>query len=244
MDAGFAAEHGVRIGGTLPVEFPGGRRTELTVTALTDMEGGEGFGMRGGLFFGIATVEEYMPGGQDSALYVNAADGTGTDALRDRLESALDPYPQAQVRDQADYKDLVHDQIAVLLYLVYALLGLAIVIAVLGVVNTLALSVVERTREIGLLRAIGLARRQLRRMIRLESVVIAVFGAVLGLALGLVWGLCMQQVLALQGMTALAVPWGTVVAVVVGSVVVGIAAALLPALRASRMNVLEAIAHE
>ncbi|CAM5606588.1 Putative ABC transport system permease protein OS=Streptomyces griseomycini OX=66895 GN=FHS37_003973 PE=3 SV=1 [Streptomyces griseomycini] len=214
------------------------------MTALTDMEGGEGFGMRGGLFLGIATVEEYVPGGQDSALYVNAAAGTGADGLRDRLETALDPYPQVQVRDQADYKELVHDQIAVLLYLVYALLGLAIVIAVLGVVNTLALSVVERTREIGLLRAIGLARRQLRRMIRLESVVIAVFGAVLGLALGLVWGLCVQQVLALQGMTALAVPWGTVVAVVIGSAVVGIAAALLPALRASRMNVLEAIAHE
>ena len=131
-----------------------------------------------------------------------------------------------------------------LLYLVYALLGLAIVIAVLGVVNTLALSVVERTREIGLLRAIGLARRQLRRMIRLESVVIAVFGAVLGLALGLVWGVCVQQVLALQGMKALAIPWGTVVAVVVGSAVVGVVAALLPALRASRMNVLAAIAHE
>ncbi len=118
----------------------------------------------------------------------------------------------------------MHDQIAVLLYLVYALLGLAIVIAVLGVVNTLALSVVERTREIGLLRAIGLGRRQLRRMIRLESVVIAVFGAVLGLGLGLVWGVCIQQVLALEGLTAFAVPWGTVVAVVVGSAVVGIAA--------------------
>jgi len=208
------------------------------------MEGGEGFGMTGGLFLGIAAVEEHVPQGQDSALYVNAAEGTGPDELRRRLEAALEAYPQVQVRDQADYKELVHDQIAVLLYLVYALLGLAIIIAVLGVVNTLALSVVERTREIGLLRAIGLARRQLRRMIRLESVVIAVFGAVLGLALGLVWGLCVQQVLALEGMTALAIPWGTVVAVVVGSAVVGIAAALLPALRASRMNVLAAIAHE
>ncbi|MFI1422575.1 ABC transporter permease [Streptomyces sp. NPDC020731] len=244
MDADFAEEHGVRMGGTVPVEFPGGRSTELTVAALTDMEGGEGFGTQGGLVFGIATVEEYVPGGQDSALYVNAAAGTSVDELRDRLETTLEPYPQVQARDQADYKELVHDQIAVLLYLVYALLGLAIVIAVLGVVNTLALSVVERTREIGLLRAIGLSRRQLRRMIRLESVVIAVFGAVLGLALGLVWGLCIQQVLALQGMTALAVPWGTVVSVVIGSAVVGIAAALLPALRASRMNVLEAIAHE
>jgi putative ABC transport system permease protein len=180
----------------------------------------------------------------DAAEGVSDASGTSADDLRAGLEQTLDPYPQVQVRDIADYKELVHSQIAVLLYLVYALLGLAIIIAVLGVVNTLALSVVERTREIGLLRAIGLARRQLRRMIRPESVVIAVFGAVLGLALGLVWGVCTQQVLALQGMTALAIPSGTIVAVVIGSAVVGVVAALLPALRASRMNVLAAIAHE
>ncbi|MFE0131952.1 ABC transporter permease [Streptomyces sp. NPDC059037] len=244
MERDFADKHEVRVGEKLPVEFPGGRKTELTVGALTNQEGAEGFGVEGGLFFGIGTVEEYVPGGQESAVYVNAAPGTEPDALRDRLEKSLDPYPQVQVRDQADYKELIREQIAVMLYLVYALLGLAIIIAVLGVVNTLALSVVERTREIGLLRAIGLARRQLRRMIRLESVVIAVFGALLGLALGLVWGVSAQQVLALQDMKAFAIPWSTVIAVVLGSVVVGLAAALLPALRASRMNVLAAIAHE
>ncbi|PAZ13560.1 hypothetical protein CLM62_23885 [Streptomyces sp. SA15] len=243
MSADFARDHGVRVGSRIPVEFQGGRTTELTVGALAD-QASEGFGMQGGLYFGLATLEKFAPGGQDSAVYVNAASGTSADDLRANLERTLDPYPQVQVRDLADYKELVHDQIAVLLYLVYALLGLAIVIAVLGVVNTLALSVVERTREIGLLRAIGLARRQLRRMIRLESVVIAVFGAVLGLALGLVWGVCTQQVLALQGMDALAIPWYTILAVVVGSAVVGVVAALLPALRASRMNVLAAIAHE
>ncbi|MFE6281455.1 ABC transporter permease [Streptomyces sp. NPDC057877] len=244
MDREFARDHGVRVGTAIPVEFQGGRTTELTVGALTDQDSADGFGTQGGMYFGLATLERYAPGGQDSAVYVNAAEGTADDELRAGLERALDPYPQVQVRDLADYKQLVRDQIAVLLYLVYALLGLAIVIAVLGVVNTLALSVVERTREIGLLRAIGLARRQLRRMIRLESVVIAVFGGVLGLALGLVWGVCIQQVLALEGMTALAIPWGTIVAVVIGSAVVGVVAALLPALRASRMNVLAAIAHE
>ncbi|MEU6388245.1 ABC transporter permease [Streptomyces sp. NPDC046939] len=239
----YADDHGARVGSVLRAELPGGRRAAFTVGALTDQEG-SGFGMRGGFFMGLATLERYVPGGQDSAVYVNAAPGTSPDTLRANLEKTLDGYPQVQVRDLADYKKLVHDQIAVLLYLVYALLGLAIVIAVLGVVNTLALSVVERTREIGLLRAIGLARRQLRRMIRLESVVIAVFGAILGLALGLVWGVAAHQVLALEGMKALAIPWTTIVAVVVGSVLVGLAAALLPALRASRMNVLAAIAHE
>ncbi|AZM51428.1 hypothetical protein DMA15_01560 [Streptomyces sp. WAC 01529] len=244
MDKEFATEHEVRVGDVLPVTFPGGRAAKLTVGAFTDQASPEGFAVEGGLFLGLDTVEKYVPDGQDSAVYVNAAPGTDADALRARLEKTLDPYPQVQVRDQADYKELIRQQIAVMLYLVYALLGLAIVIAVLGVVNTLALSVVERTREIGLLRAIGLGRRQLRRMIRLESVVIAVFGAVLGLALGLVWGVAVQQVLALQGMKELAFPWTTILAVVIGSVVVGLAAALLPALRASRMNVLEAIAHE
>ncbi|CAL9584814.1 hypothetical protein SUDANB6_05138 [Streptomyces sp. enrichment culture] len=244
MDAEFAREHGVRPGATVPVEFQGGRTAGLTVGALTGRESAGGFRTPGGLLLGLSTLERYAPGGRDAALYVNAAAGTGDDELRAALERTLAPYPQVQVRDQAGYKELVRDQVAVLLHLVYALLGLAIVIAALGVVNTLALSVVERTREIGLLRAIGLSRRGLRRMIRLESVVISVFGAVLGLALGLVWGVCTQQVLALEGMTALAVPWGTVVAVVLGSAVVGVAAALLPASRASRMNVLAAIAHE
>ncbi|GAA2900394.1 ABC transporter permease [Streptomyces mexicanus] len=244
MDAGFARKHGVRPGTVLPAEFQGGRRAGLTVAALTDQDQAEGFGVQGGLYLGLGTFVREVPGAADAALYVNAAPGTSTARLRSALEKTLVPYPNVQVRDQADYKRLVHDQIAVLLYLVYALLGLAIVIAVLGVVNTLALSVVERTREIGLLRAIGLARRQLRRMVRLESVVIAVFGAVLGLALGLVWGVCAQRVLALQGITALAIPWGTIVAVMVGSAVVGVVAAVLPASRASRMNVLAAIAHE
>ncbi|MET9732541.1 FtsX-like permease family protein [Streptomyces sp. NPDC006458] len=244
MDVDFARGHGVRVGSAVPVEFRSGQTAELTVGALTDQESADGFGNQGGIYFSLSTLDRYAPGGQDSVVYVNAAAGTDVDALRANLERTLDEYPQVQVRDLADYKQLIRDQIAVLLYLVYALLGLAIVIAVLGVVNTLALSVVERTREIGLLRAIGLGRRQLRRMIRLESVVIAVFGALLGLALGLVWGVSMQQVLALQGMTALAVPWSTIVAVVIGSAVVGVVAALLPAARASRMNVLEAIAHE
>jgi putative ABC transport system permease protein len=244
MDVGFARKHGVRVGSALPTEFQGGRRAELTVAALTDQDQAEGFGLQGGLFFGIATVTKYVPGTQDAVLYVNAAPGTGAGTLRSALGESLAAYPGVEVRDQAGYKKLVHDQIAVLLYLVYALLGLAIVIAVLGVVNTLALSVVERTREIGLLRAIGLSRRQLRRMIRLESVVIAVFGAVLGLGLGLVWGVCTHRMLALQGMTALAIPWWTIAAVAAGSALVGVVAALLPASRAARMNVLAAVAHE
>ncbi|MFJ5218163.1 ABC transporter permease [Streptomyces sp. NPDC088354] len=239
----YAARHGLRVGSRLPVRFADARRATFVLRALTTSQGTL-FGDDATLTMGLATAERHLPGSQDAALYVNAAPGTAKPTLRARLERALKPYPQVEVRDQADYKRLVRTQISVLLTLVYALLGLAILIAVLGVVNTLALSVVERTREIGLLRAIGLSRLQLRRMIRLESVVIAVFGAVLGLGLGLVWGLVTHEVLALEGIRALTVPWTTVGAVMAGSVVVGLVAALLPALRASRMNVLAAIAHE
>ncbi|WP_407563257.1 FtsX-like permease family protein [Streptomyces sp. 184] len=244
LQRGFARDHGIRMGSKLEVEFPNGKRTELTVGALTKQETSGGFGAAGGFFLGLPTLEEHLPGGQEAALFVNAGGGTDADRLRASLESGLESFPQVKVRDQADFKELIRDQIIVLLYLVFALLGLAIIIAVLGVVNTLALSVVERTREIGMLRAIGLSRRQTRRMIRLESVVIAVFGALLGLVLGLAWGAGVHEVLALEGMRAFAIDWTVQLAVVIGSVLVGLLAALLPALRASRLNVLAAIAHE
>jgi putative ABC transport system permease protein len=243
LSAAYAAHHGLRVGSEVPVRFADGHAATFTLRALTTSQSTL-LGDDATLTMGLATAERFLPQGQDAALYVNTAPGTDKPTLRANLEKALKAYPQVEVRDQADYKKLVRTQISVLLNLVYALLGLAIVIAVLGVVNTLALSVIERTREIGLLRAIGLSRLQLRRMIRLESVVIAVFGAVLGLALGLVWGLVTHEVLALEGMRAFTVPWTTVGAVMAGSVVVGLVAALLPALRASRMNVLAAIAHE
>ncbi|MBB1257326.1 FtsX-like permease family protein [Streptomyces alkaliterrae] len=243
LDRRFAARHGLEVGSTLEAGFVGGRTAELRVGALVE-SGSPAPGGDVGAFLGLPTLERHQVAGQDAVLLVNAADGTGPPVLRERLERALADLPQVQVRDHADYKQLVRDQVAVLLYLVYALLGLAVVIAVLGVVNTLALSVIERTRELGMLRAVGMSRRQLRRMVRLESVVICLFGAVLGLALGAVWGLALHRLLALEGLTVLAVPWWTVAAVAVGSLVVGLTAAVLPALRASRMNVLDAIAHE
>jgi putative ABC transport system permease protein len=146
------------------------------------------------------------------------------------------------VQSQADYKKSVTGQVDTVLYLVYALLALAIVIAVLGVVNTLALSVIERTREIGLLRAVGTSRAQVGRMVRLESVLIAVHGALLGLGLGLAWGVAGQKVLTLYGITALTIPWTTILAVLAGAAVAGLAAAVLPAVKAARTRVLTAIA--
>ncbi len=237
----FAKDHGVRIGSTIDVAFKDGTTGTLTVRAITSSEGVID---AGAMYTSIDTLATYVPADKmplDQLIFASAKDGQ-KDAAYTALKASLDGFPQYEVRDQTDYKEALKDQIGQLLNMIYGLLALAIVVAVLGVVNTLALSVVERTREIGLMRAIGLSRRQLRRMIRMESVVIALFGALLGLGLGMGWGATAQQLLALEGMKVLDIPWPTITGVFIGSAFVGLFAALVPAFRAGRMNVLNAIA--
>ncbi|MFJ7066548.1 ABC transporter permease [Streptomyces sp. NPDC101115] len=239
----YAAAHGVKVGDRLTVAFAGGGRAVLRVAAITSDANNIDKGVK---YTNLATAERYVPAERmpkSMIVFATAKDGQEAAAYQS-LKDALKPYPQYKVADQADYKKDLQDQVGQLLNMVYGLLALAIVVAVLGVVNTLALSVVERTREIGLMRAIGLSRRQLRRMIRLESVVIALFGALLGLGLGLGWGTAAQKLLALEGLGVLEIPWPTITAVFVGSAFVGLFAALVPAFRAGRMNVLNAIASE
>ncbi|OEU87071.1 hypothetical protein DB35_26385 [Streptomyces abyssalis] len=243
VGSAYAEKHGVRTGDKLKVAFAGGRTAELTVAAVTKEETSVD---RGAMYTDIATARRHLPEDRvpSSAMMFGSAKDGKEDAAYAALKKELKPYPQYQVRDQADFKETLQDQVGRMLNMVYGLLALAIIVAVLGVVNTLALSVVERTREIGLMRAIGLARRQLRRMIRLESVVIALFGAMLGLGLGMCWGAAAQQLLALEGLNVLQIPWPTIGAVFAGSALVGLVAALVPAFRAGRMNVLNAIATE
>ncbi|WP_416979154.1 ABC transporter permease [Streptomyces sp. T028] len=237
----FAEAHGIRLGSKIKIAFRDGATAELTVRAITSSDVVIDGGAK---YISIATLAKYVPAAKmplDQLVFATAEDGQ-QDAAYTALKSALHDYPQYTVRDQTDYKEALKDQIGQLLNLIYGLLALAIVVAILGVVNTLALSVVERTREIGLMRAIGLSRRQLRRMIRMESVVIALFGALLGLGLGMGWGATAQQLLALQGLNILDIPWPTIIGVFIGSAFVGLFAALIPAFRAGRMNVLNAIA--
>jgi putative ABC transport system permease protein len=238
---GFAEEHGIKIGSPVKVDFKDGTTATLTVRAITS---DEVVVDKGAMYASITTVAKYVPAEDmplDILVFATAKEGQ-QEAAYQALKTALHDFPQYQVRDQTDYKEALKDQVGQLLNMIYGLLGLAIIVAILGVVNTLALSVVERTREIGLMRAIGLSRRQLRRMIRLESVVIALFGALLGLGLGMVWGATAQQLLALEGLKVLDIPWPTIGGVFVGSAFVGLFAALIPAFRAGRMNVLNAIA--
>ncbi|MFI5686026.1 ABC transporter permease [Streptomyces sp. NPDC051636] len=239
----FAKAHGIRLGSKIDVAFRNGTTAHLTVRAITSSDEVIDQGAK---YTSIATLAKYVPADRmplDQVVFATARKGQ-QDAAYKALKSALHDYPQYTVRDQTDYKEALKDQIGQLLNMIYGLLALAIIVAILGVVNTLALSVVERTREIGLMRAIGLSRRQLRRMIRLESVVIALFGALLGLGLGMGWGATAQKLLALAGLNVLDIPWPTIVAVFAGSAFVGLFAALVPAFRAGRMNVLNAIATE
>ncbi|WP_217164690.1 ABC transporter permease [Streptomyces sp. AC512_CC834] len=239
----YAEKHGVHVGDTLSVAFKGGETAKLKVAAITSDDVAIDQGAR---YISLETMRKYLPADSvppNTIMFAKAKDGQADQAYA-ALKKSLDAYPQYQVADQTDYKQELKDQVGQLLNMVYGLLALAIIVAVLGVVNTLALSVVERTREIGLMRAIGLSRRQLRRMIRMESVVIALFGALLGLGLGMGWGATAQKLLALEGLNVLDIPWPTIIGVFVGSAFVGLFAALVPAFRAGRMNVLNAIATE
>lgn len=237
----YATEHGIKVGDTITVAFKAGDTAKLKVAAITSDDTTVD---QGAMYMNTATAERYVPADKmpkNVIMFAKAQDGKEKEAYA-ALKSSLAEYPQYKVQNQADFKQDLKDQIGQLLNIVYGLLALAIIVAVLGVVNTLALSVVERTREIGLMRAIGLSRRQLRRMIRLESVVIALFGALLGLGLGMGWGTSAQKLLALEGLGVLEIPWPTIITVFVASAFVGLFAALVPAFRAGRMNVLNAIA--
>jgi putative ABC transport system permease protein len=175
-------------------------------------------------------------------VFVTAAPGASKAELKAALDRATADNPLMRVEDREAVKDRAGSSISTLLGLIYGLLLLSMIIAVLGVVNTMAMSVLERTREIGLLRAIGLTRRQSRAMVRRESVLVSLLGAVLGVATGLVVGTMLQRALAGTGIDQLAIPYGSIAAFFVLSALIGVVAALAPARRAARMDVLQAVA--
>ncbi len=171
------------------------------------------------------------------------APGVEAPAGRTAIESVTEPYPTVVVQDQTDFREQAESQINLVLSLIFVLLLLSVLIALLGITNTLSLSIIERTREIGLLRAVGMSRKQVRRMVRWESVIISVFGAALGISLGIVFGWAVVRALAEQGLRFV-LPAGELIGAVFAAGVAGIVAAVVPAWRASRLNVLEAIAYE
>jgi putative ABC transport system permease protein len=169
--------------------------------------------------------------------------GGATPSNTARLDLALNRFPDAKVQTAAQFKKTQEDDINIVLNVLYGLLGLSVIISLFGVVNTLVLSVFERTREIGMLRAVGMTRRQVRRMIRYESIVTALIGGALGIAVGVFLAVLTTQALSDEGVV-LAIPWRTIALFVLGTILAGILAAMFPARRASRLNILKALQYE
>ena len=235
-----ADDHHWKIGSTIPVRFPTGNTT-VTVGAIY------GNGAKEGLSdyaFSLAAYDANYPQRIDNQIYVRLAPGVTTDEGRQAIERVVKPYPNAEVQDQSEFKQAQADQINQLLGLIYVLLLLAVIIALIGIANTLALSIYERTRELGLLRAVGMTRPQLRSTIRWEAVIIALLGTVLGLVIGLFFGWAIVEALKDEGISEFAPPGGQLILVVVLAGFAGVVAAIFPARRAAKLDVLRAVSSE
>lgn len=231
-----AGAEGWQVGDALTVDLPAGSRTMpiVGIVAPSRFLGADVVLAPAALTAGGITAA-------DSFLFLNRTPGADTAAVTAGITRVLADLPTVTLQDRNAFAATTRASIDQIIAIVYALLGLAVVIAVLGIVNTLALSMMERTREVGLLRAVGMSRRQLRSMIRLESIAISVLGAVLGVGLGLIFGISLQRAESGQGIEVLSIPVAQLLVFVVLAAIVGVLAAVLPARGAARMDVLRAI---
>jgi putative ABC transport system permease protein len=236
MDEKTATDRGMRVGQRVPVTYPDGP-AQLTLVGIYEHSQVAGQ-------YILSTTEFARHSATDLDLFVLVKRTPGTDpaAVRKEVDTIVAPFKNVEVRDQSQFVAQQEKQIDQLLGFVYVLLALAVIIALFGIVNTLALSVIERTREIGLLRAVGMSRPQMGGMVILESIVIAVFGAALGVLVGSFFGWALTSALKDQGITTFAYPLFRIVLVVIVGALLGVLAALFPARRAARMDVLRAIA--
>lgn len=234
-----ADDEGLAVGDRVTVDFTSTGEQDMTV-AMVYAENAAA----GNWILGLDAFEANYPDQMDVQVFVRKAEGVPSAEALVAVEDVADDFPGVSVLDQTEYKEEQMAFVDQMLGLVYALLALAIIIALLGIGNTLALSIVERTRELGVLRAVGMTRSQLRSAIRWESVIIAVQGALLGLVIGLFFGWALVTALEDEGLNTFAVPFTSLVVVVVLAALAGVVAAVLPARRASRLDVLRAVVTE
>ena len=239
VDDGFAKDHGLSVGSPITVTVPSGKQLELTVKGIFDPPaGGSPFGA---VTFSSATFDKVYDSPRNLYTFI-LMDGGESDANTQALEASLGTeFPNAKVQTRDEFVD---NQIAALnqiLNILYVLLALSVIVSLFGIVNTLVLTVFERTRELGMLRAIGMTRRQVRRMIRHESVITALIGGTLGIILGVILG---ALLIARVDFIEFALPTTQIIVFAIMTIIVGIVAAIFPARRAARLNPLEALQYE
>ena len=237
----YAKEHGLKLGSAFAVTSRSGEKLDLVVRAIERKPRTDLIGL-GQITIAQSAFERAFDARANWITFVSVPGGVSEEAQR-ALDGSLAAFPAAQARDVDAYVDQAAGFIDQLLGVFYVLLALAVIVSLFGIVNTLVLSVFERTRELGMLRAIGMTRRQVRRMIRHESVITALLGATAGIAIGLGLAAIVTTVFADEGF-AFAIPGGSMVAFVIVAILAGIAAAALPARRAAKLDPLTALAYE
>ena len=236
--AEYATKHHLNVGDRFSITTQNAKHLSLVVRGIESTPAMEPLG-RGPITIALDTFKRTFPPTQDRMAFIAAAPGVSLGSLT----HAIHAYPSAKAWTPGAYAKDQGDQINQLLGILYVMLALAVVVSLFGIITTLALSVVERTRELGLLRAVGATRRQVRRSVRHEGVVVSLIGAILGMGVGLVLAGLVTKALSNVGMR-FSVPVGSLLAFLIVAALAGVIAAVLPARRAARLNVLGALAHE
>jgi len=234
----YAKAHRLTVGSAIALKTPGGETLNLRLLGIfAPPKGGSPFG---DVTISAQRFDRAYPSPENLYAFVNVSGGASKTTTA-RLQKALASFPDAKIQTKGDFTRNQERGINLLLTLLYVLLSLSVVISLVGIVNTLVLTVFERTRELGMLRAVGMSRRQLRRMIRHESIITSLLGATLGIPVGIVLALMVGKAIEYPAFT---IPWGTLGVFVVAAVVAGIGTAIIPARRAGRLNILEALQYE
>ncbi len=236
---GAALTKQLSVGDTLTATFPRTGPQQLRVVGVYAQNS-----LLNDYAISLSTFEANVAQPLDFAVFVKIAPGADAAVVTQGIDAVLKGYPNVKLSDQSQFKQKEIAQIDQIFGLVGGLLALSVIISLFGIVNTLALSIYERIRELGLLRAVGMSRKQVRRMIRSEAVVIALIGATLGLVIGVAFGWAMQRALADQGVSKLSIPVGQMILMVVVAALLGVVAAIWPARRAAKIDVLQAISYE
>jgi putative ABC transport system permease protein len=240
IDDKYSKSHDLHVGSPLNIETPTAKILHLKIDGVfKEPKGGSPFGT---VTISNALFDKNYVDPENEMAFVNIKGGV-TDANTKALTKATADFPDAKVQTHEEFKSNFEKPLDNIIGLLYVLLALSIIVSLFGIVNTLVLTVFERTREIGMLRAVGMTRRQTRRMIRHESIVTALIGAVLGLVVGFFLALLVTHALSDEGIV-FAVPYVSIVFFVIAAIIVGLLAAIWPARRAGKLNVLEALQYE